>query len=207
MQAEIWFMYLSVAAIATLTPGPAVLLVSSRCLESGLRSCLYIIVGNVIGLFLLCMATVLGLTTLLIVSGTAFTILKLAGAAYLINLGIRMFRDKNSSAVQELSRTASRRSAAAGYAEGVLLAISNPKAVLFTTALFPQFVDASMPLLSQFATMTVTLMLMSFFSLLAYACIARHLGKRRFGSWGKHTRKIVGGAYISLGASLAFTSK
>lgn len=206
MQIESWYLYLSVAFVATVTPGPAVLLVSSRSLEPGLTKCLGVILGNVSGLFLLCLAAILGLTTVLLVSSTAFTLVKMAGAAYLIYLGIKMLRKSGtSSATAGLEN--SQPSMLSGYVEGVVLAISNPKALLFTTALFPQFMDRSLPLLPQFGVMVPTLMVLSFLCLSAYAYAARRFGKQLFATHGKHMQRLFGSAYIFAGTTLMATSK
>lgn len=207
MQLESWIAYLAVAVVATAIPGPAVLLVSSRCIELGLTRSMGVVWGNVSGLLLLCLLAAFGLTVVMTVSAFNFFLLKIAGAIYLIYLGVRMLRTAASQKPMAISSNRSRPSRFSLYGEGVLLAISNPKAVLFTTALFPQFVDRSAPLLSQFAVMAATLMTLSFVCLSAYACAASLLGSRFRAFHNKHLQRVFGGTFIVAGASMALTSR
>lgn len=84
VQLESWIAYLAVAVVATAIPGPAVLLVSSRCIELGLTRSMGVVWGNVSGLLLLCLLAAFGLTVVMTVSAFTFFLLKIAGAIYLI---------------------------------------------------------------------------------------------------------------------------
>ena len=206
MQIETWLAFSSIAFIATISPGPAILLVTSVSLQHGPTRSLMSIAGNVSGLFLMSSASVLGLSSLLLYSGTAFAIVKFVGAAYLIYLGIKLWRNGlGFSNIESGTPPPKRRSL---FSQGLLVALSNPKAIAFTTALFPQFISLSEPLLNQFAILVVTFMAFSAVCLFAYALLAhkvRHRSARMASD--SIVGKLFGSAFIGAGALLATSSQ
>src|SRR5579872_1657807 len=174
MESSRWAVYAVVATIAILSPGPAVLLAISNSVRFGLRRVVYSSLGNVIGVMLVSALAMIGLGALLKSSAFLFAILKLIGAGYLIFLGFRQWNSTGNI----FSRTGettieSQRSNWQLFVQGVTLALTNPKAILFFTALFPQFLDSEKALLPQFAILTGTFMTISFCSLMMYALLAR----------------------------------
>ena len=206
MQIETWLAFASIAFIATISPGPAILLVTSVSLQHGPARSLMSIAGNVTGLFLMSSASVLGLSSLLLYSGTAFAIVKFVGAAYLIYLGIKLWRNGfGFSDIQTAEAPPRRRNL---FSQGLFVALSNPKAIAFTTALFPQFLSLSDPLLPQFTLLVVTFMAFSAACLFAYALLAhkvRHRSARLVS--GSAIGKLFGSAFIGAGALLATSSQ
>ncbi|WP_413615374.1 LysE family translocator [Halomonas cupida] len=157
--------------------------------------------GNITGLFLLASTAVLGLGVIHQTSEVLFTALKLCGAGYLIYLGVRQWRSR--AGLVMAPRSTSVRSRVHIFSEGLLVAISNPKAILFFTALFPQFLDTQLSIFPQFMIMVSTFMVISFTTLMAYGSMARQfarwLGTDRRTHW---FNRIVGSAFIGLGVSL-----
>lgn len=157
--------------------------------------------SKAIGLFLLASTAVLGLGVILQTSEVLFTALKLCGAGYLIYLGVRQWRGR--AGLVMAPRSTSVRSRVHIFSEGLLVAISNPKAILFFTALFPQFLDTQLSIFPQFMIMVSTFMVISFTTLMAYGSMARQfarwLGTARRTHW---FNRIVGSAFIGLGVSL-----
>lgn len=206
MQLESWLAFASIALIATITPGPAVLLVSAHSLQEGPLRSVMTIAGNVTGLFTMSACSVLGLSTLILVSATAFTVVKLIGAAYLVFLGIKLWR--NGVHLDKASpRTPGHTSLPRLYGQGLLVALTNPKAIIFTTALFPQFIQVSEPLIPQFSLLVITFMLFSFVCLLGYALLAhkaKHHSSIRVP--GELIGKLFGAIFVGVGALLATTS-
>ena len=204
MTIETWLLFASISLAATLSPGPAVLLVTTHSLQYGPRRSIRTILGNITGLFLMSLFAVIGLSTLLLYSALAFSVFKTIGAAYLIWLGIRLWRRGMAAANPH---DAGRVQSDAGlYRQGLLIALTNPKAIAFTTALFPQFITTGKPLSAQFLILAGTLMFLSFTCLLGYA-LASHRLNRHTGPMlsGKLTGKIFGGVFIASGAALAAT--
>lgn len=194
-----------VAGVAIVSPGPAVLLAIRNGAALGMRSVVWSSLGNVCGIFCLSLAAMLGLGVLLMSSALLFTLVKLLGAMYLFYLGVRHLLGSTSTI-----------GSAAGpsdgwispgpfelFREAFFLSATNPKPILFFTALFPQFVSDQAPLLPQFFTLTGIFMGLSFFTLMGYAMLASRarsvLFKPRIVKWFNRT---VGVVFISFGAIL-----
>ncbi len=198
-------MFCSIALLATATPGPAALLVSINSLSFGFKKSLVTVLGNVTGLFIMSTFSVLGLSAVVLHSTVAFTVIKIFGAAYLVYLGLKLWINGIGS-IEIGSTKLSRGSSLSLYKQGVLVALTNPKAVIFTTALFPQFIVADDPLMFQFSILVFSFMLLSFICLSFYALIAQRAKART-----KNTRvqkllgKIFGATFIGAGCILATT--
>jgi threonine/homoserine/homoserine lactone efflux protein len=149
MTVSTWLLFLSVSLAAAFSPGPGVLMAISTATTMGARRAFYSSAGNALGVFIVATTAVAGLGLLLKTSALAFAALKVAGAAYLIYLGIKAWR--GAGLVTETAQAAATAVAAQDAAEtaqasrlstfrsGLLVAVSNPKAILFFTAVFPQF--------------------------------------------------------------------
>lgn len=187
-----------------ISPGPAILLAISNGMTTGMRSVLLSTVGNITGLLLLSTASISGLGVILTSSATLFLIVKTIGALYLIYLGVRQFMKGKVLLLPETSKGEQRaRSSRSLFLEGFFLAATNPKAILFFLALFPQFLDLQKPLLPQFAVLTALFMALSFLSLISYG----FLGKSARGFFKNQTvmmwfHRITGGVFISMGIGL-----
>ena len=205
MQLDSWLTFCSIAFIATATPGPAVLLVTTTSIQFGILRSLITIAGNVTGLFIMSACSVLGLSALVLYSSTAFTAIKILGACYLLYLGIKLWRNgiNTNITINGGSKTSNVWNL---YSHGLLIALTNPKAIAFTTALFPQFISVSKPLLPQFTILVVTFMAFSFSCLLFFSIISqkiKHNSKTLIS--GKVMGRIFGSIFIGASAVLATT--
>ena len=206
MPIETWLAFASIAFIATISPGPAILLVTSVSLQYGPSRSLMTIAGNVSGLFLMSSASVLGLSSLLLYLNTAFAIVKFIGAAYLIYLGIKLWR--NGLGLSDITMTTTPPRRRSLFSQGLFVALSNPKAIAFTTALFPQFISVSDPLATQFTILVVTFMVFSAACLFAYAVLAhkvRHRSARLTSD--RLAGRLFGSAFIGAGVLLASSNQ
>ncbi|TMP37077.1 LysE family translocator [Pseudoalteromonas rubra] len=165
MEIANWLAFLSIAVVATITPGPAVFLVVSHSVTAGWRQASYTIVGNVTGLFVMSLCSVLGVSAIIVSSSLLFSVVKVLGAAYLLYLGLRLWR--KGLAYPNAKNT--QKSEKSYFGQGILISLTNPKAIVFTTALFPQFVMADQPLAPQFMILVSTLLICSFICLSCYA--------------------------------------
>jgi homoserine/homoserine lactone efflux protein len=174
MDLENWLLFSSIALVATITPGPAVLLVATHSMTYSHNRVIFTILGNISGLFLMSLFSVLGLGALVLYSSTTFALIKGVGALYLVYLGIKLWRNGFSPRTPHPGEIALRhdKSRMAMYSQGLMVSLSNPKAIAFTTALFPHFIDHQASLLPQFTILVVTFMTYSFFCLLLYARIS-----------------------------------
>ncbi|MDQ1013180.1 threonine/homoserine/homoserine lactone efflux protein [Streptomyces sp. V4I23] len=123
-------------------PGPSVLFVIGRALAQGRRAALTTVVGNTLGAYVLIVAVGLGIGSIVERSVLVFTVLKLTGAAYLVYLGVKAWRERGS-----LQASFADGGAAHGglrtFWEGFAVGVSNPKTIVFFAAVLPQFVDRS----------------------------------------------------------------
>lgn len=202
MQLDTWLLYMAVASVNVLSPGPAILMAVTNSITYGSLHTFIASVGNACGLFIISTVSFLGVGALLQTSTVLFTIAKVVGACYLIYLGIKQLRqpartiDSNSAETidKQLSKT---------FRDGFLIALTNPKAVLFFTALFPLFIDASAPILPQFLIMTSSFILVSLIVLNSYGLTFRWL-KRWFKTEGimQKIQRLAGGLFIIFGLGL-----
>ncbi len=199
-----WLLYLTVVVLTSLTPGPAVLLAISNAISQGIRAAIYSSLGNILGLLLLSAAAMAGVGAVFKASALIFAVLKTLGAAYLIYLGIRQWR---STADVFTSESAARLKLTSSPSkliyQGMLLALTNPKAILFFVALFPQFIIATQPLTSQFFALTSTLMMASFAVLMGYAALANSAKSWLLISWrAKAFNRVCGSIFVLLGLGM-----
>ncbi len=206
MNAENILLFISIAFIATITPGPAILLATSHSLSFGLKSAVFTILGNITGLFVMSALSVAGLSAIILNSAVLFAIVKLAGALYLIYLGFKLWR--NGIATIKAPQPVARKKAEHRklYASGLAVALSNPKAIAFTTALFPQFIDHQQPVLLQFGILVATFMLLSFLCIFGYAYAVHTTQKKYIASPHGLLGKVLGGGFIASGIALASTA-
>jgi homoserine/homoserine lactone efflux protein len=205
MNIETSLAFSAIAFISILSPGPAVLLAMRNSIAFGMRAVVWSSLGNVAGLFALSAAAMLGLGALLKSSEILFAAVKVLGTLYLFYIGARHLLGRSSvlPASIDASSSESRPSAFALFREAFLLASSNPKPILFFTALFPQFVNSEAPLLPQFLVLTGIFMALSFITLVSYALGAsrakRFLLKPHFATW---VNRVVGVVFVAFGAAL-----
>jgi threonine/homoserine/homoserine lactone efflux protein len=192
----------SVAALALLAiPGPAVLYIVVQSAEQGRRAGLASVAGVHLGTLVHVAAATAGLSALIVASALAFSIVKYAGAAYLVYLGIRKLLEREEEAQVELERDTLRRA----FVRGVVVNVLNPKTALFFLAFLPQFVDADRGgVWSQVLVLGLTFIGLGLVSdslyALAAGSVANLLRRKR-----RIVRYFSGGVYMTLGvvASLA----
>jgi threonine/homoserine/homoserine lactone efflux protein len=170
MHCSTWFIYAAVAIAAILCPGPAVFLAISNSVTFGWRRVAYSCLGNILGLLVVSSLAMAGLGALMKTSATVFMAVKLAGAGYLIYMGLRQWRSRGSLFTQ--APAAGGHSNREIFFQGLLIALTNPKAILFFTALFPQFLRPDRALAPQFLILTTTFMFFSFLILMLYGRLA-----------------------------------
>ncbi|MCM2392769.1 LysE family translocator [Streptomyces albipurpureus] len=136
--------FAAMSLLVIVIPGPSVLFVIGRALAHGRRSALATVLGNVLGSYVLVVAVALGIGSLVERSVTVFLVVKLAGAAYLIFLGVQAFRHRKEMKVADLQRpSVPMRGELRTVVDGVLVGVTNPKGIVFFAAVLPQFVDHS----------------------------------------------------------------
>jgi len=208
MEFELWLSFALFAGVAATTPGPAVLLAVTHGGLHGVRGAVFPVFGNVTGLALIISATAIGIGSVLEASSQWFTVLRVAGGLYLVYLGIKLLLVKPAILSRGQHEHPGRtHSALRAYGQGLAVALSNPKALLFIGAVFPQFLDVSLPVWPQFMIMGLTLMSLSFSILISYAALSGKVtAKSRHALSGK-VNKVSGVLFILFGTALAAGSR
>ncbi len=204
MDITTWVLFMAVGVAAVVSPGPAILLSISNSIRFGISKVVLSSLGNISGLFLLSSAAIFGLGAVIKTSNNLFLIVKVIGAGYLIYLGIRQWRSRsNLFADAKINCNADKgktKSNKKFFLEGFLIAMTNPKAILFFTALFPQFINTNLSLIPQFLVMTFTFMAMSFICLMSYGLLASKA--KQWFSMGERTKwfnRTLGSVFVIIG--------
>jgi threonine/homoserine/homoserine lactone efflux protein len=201
-----YLLYVAAVALLIVTPGPTMLMCMTNSLNHGARHAMTSVAGAVTALVGVMVLSAMGLGALLATSESAFTAAKVAGAAYLIWLGIRTFRSNTILKIDDGPVPAARPSSF--YLRGFLVGASNPKAVLFFTAFFPQFLNPAAPIVPQFAVLALTFIALEFTVLTLCALgVARLLPVLRSSGPVRWCNRICGGLFALMGGLLLFTRR
>jgi threonine/homoserine/homoserine lactone efflux protein len=206
MTLHTWWLFTGAVFLLCGTPGPNMLHILSRSVELGMKRSVAAMAGCLLALVLVLTASAAGVTTVLLAVPGAFDVLRYAGVAYLLYLGVKAWRS-NVPPIDvsdgELPRTLSLRALFRG---GFAIGISNPKLILFAAAFFPQFVDSAFPKPPQFAILVATFAVLESFWYGVYALGGRSLAgylerpavKRLF-------NRVTGVIFIGFGLALLRT--
>jgi homoserine/homoserine lactone efflux protein len=203
MRWETWLFFVATEAVLSVTPGPAVLYVLSQAIQRGPAKSVWATAGilSANAMYFALSATSLG--AVIVASYKLFFLIKWLGAAYLVYLGLRSFFGKASLVTLPESsdgcRTGSRI-----LRDGFFLQAANPKAILFFTAILPQFIDAHHNVVFQILLLGISSIVVEFFILSAYGQLAgRALATARSPRFEKVTHRIAGSLLIGAGIGLA----
>lgn len=203
MNMELLLAYTIVAFFYVTSPGPAIFLAIANGLRSDMPTVALSSSANVLGLFILSTASILGLGVIITTSATLFMIVKIIGAFYLIYLGVKFLRSNARIQIEEGDIKRVYKSKQSYFSEAFLLAVTNPKPILFFTAIFPQFLDVHKSITEQFFVMTLIFLCISFCSLCSYAYVARRskiwLTQKSRMDW---FHRLTGGLFIAMGIGL-----
>jgi homoserine/homoserine lactone efflux protein len=198
-----WLLFLAISLLTTFSPGPGVLLAIANCAALGPRKALCSSLGNALGILVVATLSVTVVGLLFKTSATAFLGLQVAGGGYLILLGWRQCRSPSFGAAgsaQGADAGAMARgqdaSAMATLAQGLLVALTNPKSLMFFIALFPRFMHGDDSGNARFMLLTATFAACAMLSHLTYIVLARPL--LRFMAGGRRARLFNGATGLLL---------
>ena len=203
MSLELYAAYLVACLVIVIVPGPTVTLIIANSIRHGTRAGLLNMLGTQLGLAVMIGVVGIGLTSLIEAMGHWFDWLRLAGAAYLIWLGWKMIRSSS-----EGSETAAPRPPRGGFLlQGALVALSNPKTLVFFGAFFPQFIDPARDHGLQILIMGLTAMLFAAVSDSAYAIASGRAGRALSAKRVRILSRVSGGFLIGGGLWLALSRR
>jgi len=206
-----WLLYVSVVLAVILTPGPSAALCLTHGATQGVWRATATVLGGMVASLTLMTLSALGLGAAIAASTTLFLAIKFAGAAYLIYLGIAMWRAPApvaGDAATAAAQPPARGTLARLWRQGFLVGIGNPKDLLFFGALFPQFLDTTKPMAPQFALLAATWLVVDGLAMTGYAALGTRIGPalRRSGA-GRLFNRLTGGAFIAAGGALAVANR
>lgn len=198
---KLYPLFLLMAAATVLSPGPGVVMTLTNSLRYGMKGTIGGIVGIAVGALVVAAISATSLGILLATSTVAFTVMKFVGAAYLVYLGIKLWK---APAFHFKENTPHEASFLRRFIEGISLQLTNPKAVFFFLSVFPQFIDASTSYPMQFSVLVLTYSflvivihcLYAFFAQRAKVWLASERGGRAINKAGAVT-------FVFFGAALA----
>lgn len=224
MDLHLWLIYLAAAVGLSLTPGPNGLLALTHGMRYGWRPTFHTALGGIAGFMVLVAASIAGLGALLATSERAFEIARWIGAAYLVFLGVRTWRapppiialTEFAGTVNAATRTPAAAttiparpvmtSASRRFSEGFMVAVSNPKALIFFAAFLPQFMQPGLPLWQQFVILGGTFGLIELVYELLIASAAQRVAPW-LGRNGRWFNRTAGATFIGIGGVLGVSSR
>lgn len=199
MSFETWAAFAAASSVLLVIPGPTVLLVVSYALGQGWRTALPMAVGVALGDFTAMTLSMLGLGALLATSATLFTVLKWVGAAYLVYLGIKLWR---AGGTLDAAPRTDAVSAAKMLGHAWLVTALNPKSITFFVAFLPAFLDPKEDFLTQMLVFETTFLVLAFANAFGYALVASRA--RRLASDPRAigiVNKVGGGLLVGAGVA------
>ena len=209
MSLQTFLLYLATWSLVALIPGPAVICSMAQATRHGFRSSLAGIAGIQSGNFLFFVCIACGLGALLAAATSAFTVLRVVGALYLFYLGARIIHSSLRRPTLKTTMPATLPPARHSlFLQGLLVQITNPKALLFITALLPQFIDPHRSVLPQLFILVVTTIAVDLMVLSSYAFLAhRGIQSFRASRWCAWLERVFGAALVFFGFRLLLARK
>jgi len=202
---ETYLLFLLVATVTILSPGPGVLLTLTNSIKYGTTGAIGGIFGIAFGTFIVASISATGVSVILATSALAFNIMKYIGALYLIYLGIKLW---NSEITQIDITKKCTRNIKKQFLEGLIIQITNPKAIFFFISIFPQFINFTSGYIGQFLLLVITFSMLNLIIHFMYSYIAKNarqwLSSKR---GGKIVNKAGGGTFMLFGIGLASANR
>jgi threonine/homoserine/homoserine lactone efflux protein len=209
MNIETWLYYTLAVLVLTASPGPSVLLCMTKAVTEGFQASVFTALGSLTAIVGIMTLSFTGLGVVIASSEVAFTVIKWSGAIYLIYLGYKALTSKQETYhLSDQDETLSKASKTSLYISGFIVGASNPKAIVFFTALFPQFINTAEPLAYQYLVFAITFSVLE----LSWLFIYSYLGAKS-SNWllqegrAKFFNRITGGVFIGAGLLLSTSSK
>lgn len=211
MDWHVWWAYFFASWAIALSPGSGAVLSMTHGLAYGVRAASATVLGLQMGLAVILLVAGAGVGAVLVASATAFTVVKVVGAAYLIWLGIKQWR----APVQGQAPSGEPRPARAGVpslrerlALGFFTNVTNPKGIVFMVAVLPQFIDPKRPLALQLLILLVTTVVVDLIVMHGYAWLASRLQALLRGVRARRVQnRVFGGVLMAMGASLMWVKR
>ncbi|MCJ2375524.1 LysE family transporter [Vibrio sp. ZSDZ34] len=209
MEISLWLAYVGVISLLILSPGPGAILCLHHGVKFGAVHSIPTILGGCAAALCLMSLSAFGLGVLLAASVNAFLVVKLIGAAYLVFLGISMWREGvQQVTLSDCNMNGENTKHTQNFKKGFMVGISNPKDIIFFSALFPNFISMAQPQTHQFVILAITWFVIDFAAMFLYSSIGLKVSP-----WFSCSKKMLrlnrclGSFFITIGSTLAISSK
>ncbi|MEA2019392.1 MAG: LysE family translocator [Campylobacterota bacterium] len=208
MELQLWIYYVLAILILTATPGPNILLSLTTSIQRGFAYSVYTAIGSMLVTVMIMTLSFTGLGIIIASSEFIFNIIKYLGALYLIYLGYKAFTSTQEDYKIDKDSSITKKDKLSLFLKGFIVGASNPKAIVFFIALFPQFIDPTSSMFLQYLILVGTFIVPELFWLLFYAYLG-HKSSHWFLEKGraKFFNRITGGVFIGAGVLLSTTNK
>jgi homoserine/homoserine lactone efflux protein len=211
MELQVWMAYFVASWAIALSPGSGAVLSMTHGLAYGVKKTSATIAGLQLGLSVILLVAGVGVGALLLASATAFTVVKFAGAGYLIWLGLKQWRSRVDAVESHdgaLQAQAGVPSARERYATGFLTNVTNPKGIVFMVAVLPQFIDPARGLWLQLLILLLTTVVVDLVVMHGYAFLASRAQRWLATARARRAQnRVFGGVLMAMGASLLLVKR
>nr|WP_047166471.1 LysE family translocator [Sphingomonas sp. Y57] len=199
-----WWLFVCATFVISAMPGPNMLHVMTQSMRHGFRRAFFTMAGCLLALLVLFGLSAMGMSALIAALPELLTAMKIVGAAYLIWIGIKALRDDSPPIDIDAGNVELQgKSAGELFRAGMLISLSNPKALIFAAAFFPQFVSPALPKGPQFAILLGTFVVIESGWYMTYATGGRTLAHYlRRAEWQRHVSRASGALFVLFGLSL-----
>ena len=206
MNLEHYLAFIAITVILFLSPGPSVILIINNGFKYGFKLAAIGVLGNVVAFQFLMIISATGLGAILAASKDFFIILKVLGATYLIYLGCKLWLSSVPDKIKNNSTSFALRSRSELFKEALLVTITNPKALVFVSALLPQFINVERALLTQIMLLCITTAIIHFGVYLIYAMLTSRVNHLLENSTNRKIfNKLSGSIFIFFAIALGLT--
>ncbi len=202
-----YLLFLLISIVATFTPGPAVFLAVKNTAFYGLNKAFSGMLGNVSAMLSMAVLSAAGLSTIILTSEYLYLAIKILGGSYLIFLGFQYWVSDKTKVNTKDNFTANKSNLRL-FLESYLVGVTNPKAIAFYTALFPQFLNLEQPIMPQFLALALTFACLSLSALFTYSLVTSKFADLFYRSHlSRLINRVAGTIFVGFGISLLSSNK
>ena len=207
MSIDNYIIFLTITAVFMASPGPAILLCINNGVQHGVRLSAFAVLGNILAFQIMIVLSAIGVGSILATSITFFYLLKIIGALYLLYLGLKLWFTPVRN-LSSLSNQVKKHSAFSLFRQAFLVTATNPKALIYITALLPQFIDIQQPILAQVITLNPAIAVLQFIIFISYIIAASQVRRwLQYNSTRLWFNRVTALIFISFAVTLGLSEQ
>ena len=208
MSFDTWLIFIVTLYTVSIIPGPSMVLALTHGMQYGAKATIATAAGNTLASCIQAIISIAGLGVIIATSGTVFLIVKYLGALYLIYLGIMLWRSPDWDIKERPQGTKNKAPLLKMFNQGFIIAIGNPKAIVFFTALFPQFLNSQSTSLIHYTVMVLATCSCAFFCAMVYAISGNQIARLfKKSNISRFINKLTGGFFVTGGLAIMLSNR